>query len=228
MIQEADFNHEDFSTSNQQAGDDTLLVKFELRSKQDRGETLKQGRPIFKDVEYVDIKIPGRRGSGACRPASFADKQRFPKHYAAFKQRTEAPDQGTPLAEWPQITRSQAEELAFVHVKTVEQLSELADSAAGEFMGGHKLKQLAKDWLTDSGETALIAEKEALKEQVTDLTKQVAHLTQLVQEINNAPKAEVEGDVPAKVEAKAKVEPKAKVEKEDKPTTRTARRRRTT
>ena len=119
-MQTADFNVDDFQSAGKREVDKALLVKFFMKPKQDKGQTEKEGRPIFKDVEYVDIKIPGNRGAGACRPATPADKARFPEHYAAFKQRTEVDlDAGTPLTEWSVISRSQAEELSFFHIKTV-------------------------------------------------------------------------------------------------------------
>ncbi len=182
MPQEADFNHQDFEPQNQQAGDETLLVKFFLKSREDRAATLKEGRPMYKDVEYIDIKIPGNRTGGACRPASFADKQRFPRHYAAFKQRTEMPSDGTPLSEWPQISRSQIEQLSFANIKTVEQLADTADVHIGNFQGGNTLKRLAKEWLDNTGETALIAEKEAMQGEIDQLKEQVAALVSALEE----------------------------------------------
>ena len=127
-----------------------LLVKFFTKSREDPAATRDAGRPVFKDVEYIDIKIPGNRRSGACRPAGEADKKRFPRHYEAFKQRTEAPIEGTPLSEWPIVSRSMAEEMAFFHVKTVEQLASMSDTNGQNFMGINTLKAKAKAWLERS------------------------------------------------------------------------------
>ena len=118
----ADFNHEDFQSTQQQEQDSTLLVKFYIKAVADKTATAEQGRPIFREREYIDIRIPGSR-DGAARPATFRDQQRFPKHYQAFKQRIDQPSEGTPLVEWGMISRSQAEELAFKNIKTVEQLA---------------------------------------------------------------------------------------------------------
>jgi len=145
-MQTADFNHNDFS--DQREADKALLVKFLIKPKQDKAKSLDEGRPVFKDTEYIDIKIAGNRTGGACRPATPADKQRFSEHYAAFKQRTDQDlATGMPLIEWPLISRSFAEELAFFHVKTVEQLATMADSQISKFMGGYDLRGKAKKWL---------------------------------------------------------------------------------
>lgn len=163
-MQTADFNHQDFEPNAQSKLDEQLLVKFFIKQKQDKAASLEEGRPIFKDVEYIDIKVPGNRSGGACRPANFQDKQRFPRHYAAFQQRKEMPLEGTPLGEWPLMSRSQVEELSFHNVKTVEQLIQMSDGLASQFMGMNGLKQKAKMWLEQSEDTARINEIESLKE----------------------------------------------------------------
>lgn len=147
--------------------DKSLLVRFFLKSRQDKEATEKEGRPIFKEVEHVDIKIAGNRGGGACRPATEADKNRFPEHYRAFKDRTTNPvDMGTPLSEWLPCTRSQADELAFFNVKTVEQLATMADSQVSQFRGLYTLKAKAQKWL----------ELAAKEKPLSDLQKQIDEL----------------------------------------------------
>lgn len=163
-MQIADFNHQDFEPNAQSKLDEQLLVKFFTKQKEDKTASLKEGRPIFKDVEYIDIKVPGNRSGGACRVANFQDKQRFPRHYAAFQQRKEMPVEGTPLGEWPLMSRSQVEELAFHNVKTVEQLVAMSDGLSAQFMGMNSLRTKAKMWLEQTEDTARINEIESLKE----------------------------------------------------------------
>jgi uncharacterized coiled-coil protein SlyX len=161
--------------------DKNLLVKFFLKPRKDETQSQAEGRPIFKDVEYVDIKIPGRRDAGACRPASDQDRKRFPDHYRAFKDRTDQEvTSGTPLVEWPQISRSQAEELAFFHVKTVEQLATMSDMQASKFMGLYGIREKAKDWLKiATQQKPLIDMNQKIREQrfeIEELQKTVADL----------------------------------------------------
>ena len=73
------------------------------------------------------------------------------------------PVDGTPLAEWPLMSRSQVEELSFHHVKTVEQLIKMSDVQASKFMGMNDLRRKAKVWLEHTDETAKINEIESLK-----------------------------------------------------------------
>ncbi len=174
-METADFNVDDFDQKNRKQGDDTLLVKFFIKARQDNAASLKEGRPIFKDVEYVDIKIPGSRTGGACRPARQNDIERFPKHYAAFKNRLQQPDEGTLLSEWPPISRSQAEELTFHNVKTVEQLAGMADVHSNKFMGLNHLREKAKAFLKQAADAAPAA---ALQEAIAEKDTQIAALTE--------------------------------------------------
>ena len=155
------------------AGDDQLAVKFFIDIVQDHAATLVEGRPIFKDVEWVHISIPGSKDNVVVRPVRYKgprnDVDRFPRHYAAFKNRVEGDAQqpGTRLEEWPLLTRGQVEELKFFNIKTVEQLAGAADGVGQNFMNFHSLKQKAKDFLEAAAGNAPLAaireEFEALK-----------------------------------------------------------------
>jgi hypothetical protein len=175
-----DFNPDNFDTGNQAQLDESLLVKFFTKERPDSARTAMEGRPIFKTVEYIDIKIPGSNTGGACRPARANDITRFAKHYAAFKQRLEVPMEGTPLAEWPLIPRSLVEELAYFNVKTVEHLSTMADVHVSNIMGLSVFKQKAQEWLKiakDQKSAAdLKAELAIRDEQIEALQAQMAVL----------------------------------------------------
>jgi len=147
MVGVAEFNHEDFESARAAEQDEKLLVKFYYKTVKDQTASAEQGRAVFKEREYVDIRIPGSRGTGAARPATLRDKDRFAKHYQAFKQRVELPVEGTPLGEWPVVNRAMAEELSFSGIKTVEQLAGMADVVASQFMGGQSFKHKAQEWL---------------------------------------------------------------------------------
>lgn len=175
-MQTAEFNHQDFEPNAQSKLDESLLVKFFTKQRENKAASLKEGRPIFKDVEYIDIRVPGQRSGGACRPAQYADKQRFPRHYLAFQQRKELPQEGTPLAEWPIMTRRNVEELSYHNVKTVEQLVGMSDGLAAKFMGMNTLKQKAILWLENAEDTARINEIESLKEANTEKDEKITNL----------------------------------------------------
>lgn len=233
-MQTFEFDPNAFMPENQDAADKTLLVKFEYRPKQDSAETLKEGRPIFKDVLYIDIRAPGDRLGGICRPASQRDIDRFPEHYRRFMARTSDDTEklvGTPLAEWPMVTRAQVEELAFLNVKTVEQLAEVADVHGARIMGINGLKEKAKNWLKVAKDNAaamqLTEELKVRDLQIAQLQEQVEVLAKKLEERPEATEAVVQPvaavdmdaiqDMIASAVAKATAQPAAEAPAKRKP-----------
>ena len=165
-------------------GDDRLLVRFYMHPAKDVAATIEAGRPIFKEVPYIHIMQPGNKESIIHRKATQMDKDRFVEHYRKFTAREDQEViEGTPLIEWPGITRSQAEELKFYHVVTVEQLANMSDTNAQNFRGMGELKRRAVAFLELSAENAgaeALAEanlrNEELQALVADMSKRLAAL----------------------------------------------------
>ena len=146
--------------------DDRLLVRFYMHPAQDKVATKEEGRPIFKEVPYVHIMQPGNKESIIHRKATEMDKQRFVEHFRKFTAR-ESQDaiEGTPLIEWPGVTRSQAEELKFYNVLSVEQLAGMSDTNAQNFRGMNVLRQQAISYLEAAAGNAnaqALAEQKAI------------------------------------------------------------------
>jgi hypothetical protein len=119
----------------------TEAVRMDFKSKQ-------AGRDIFEDREFVRILIPGDRRSAPVEPVGDEHKKRWPREYDAFKAGKAAPLEGTPLADWPQISRSRVEELAYFHIRTVEQLAAVNDAQLQQLgMGARELRERAKLFL---------------------------------------------------------------------------------
>ena len=187
-MQTAEYNHEDFQQNNQNEADKTLLVKFYLKSVPDTAESAEKGRPMFRELEYIDIKVPGQR-DGVARPATARDKGRFPQHYQAFKNRMEMPVSGTPLSEWSAVSRSMAEQLSFQNVKTVEQLADLNDSNMGFMPGLQTFKQKAKDWLLSTKDNAILGQlRDELTERDAKITEQADLIAKMSARLDNLEK----------------------------------------
>ncbi len=168
---QADFDVADFDGSKKSELDKQLLVKFFYKTRPDSSASIKEGRPMFKEVEYIDIKIAGDRNGGVCRAARVGDKSRFPEHYRAFKNRVEAPQTGTALSEWAMIPRTIVEQLSFMHVKTVEQLAGLSDNHAAALHGGYGFKAKAKKYLEDTRENKDVSELVKMNEELRESVK---------------------------------------------------------
>ena len=133
-------------------GDETLAVMFSKEPVQNKEKSLAENRPIFEERLFIKIDIPGDMSQRIHRRAKEYDKQRFPIHWQRFNERTGDQElaSGMPLAEWPQISRSQVEELTFYKIHTVEQLAAVADGNLQNMMGAVLLKQKAKEYLERS------------------------------------------------------------------------------
>lgn len=165
MLAEADASLTRMAFGQTDPNDDKLFVKFELYPHPDPDATAKEGRPMFKETEYITIIVPGDRINEIHRPVWDKDRIRFPRQYAAFKNGMSQAQSGTPLSEWSVITRSQVRELEYFHVTTVEQVADLADNLAQKFPGIQRLKKLAQDWLAQA--------------------KDASHVTKLRSELDN-------------------------------------------
>ena len=205
-MQTADFNHNDFS--NTAEADKALMVKFFYKNVQNKLESEKQGRPVFKEKTYIEIRIAGQRDAQACRPVTHQDKQRFPAHFEAFEKRMEPPTEGMPLLEWSLVSRSQAEELAFLHIKTVEQLATVKDGNIQNFMGGYALREKAVKWLETSNAETVDREKEEMREELATLKAQVADLLAAGGDVKTENTSALDEDTTEVTVAKAKARPR--------------------
>lgn len=172
-------------------GDDKLLVKFFRRPRRDEEKSREQGRPIYVETDYIQIMQPGNKDSIVERPARSADKQRFARHWQAYESRTGSETmEGTPLEEWPAISRSQVEELKFFNVHTLEQLVGMSDSNAQGIMGINLLKERAKKFLEvaeDSAAAEQLLEQQRENEQLrATLAEMQARLEALEEEEEEA------------------------------------------
>ena len=151
-------------TDARYAGDSSLWVQFGLEPMPDDTASAKEGRPIFKEVEHIKIMQPGNKESIILRPVTEIDKNRFRKQYENWKAGHKELVEGTPLEQWPAVTRAQVEELKFFNVRTVEQLADMSDAHAQKFMGVNTLRRLAREYIKKGKAGAMSTQMiEALK-----------------------------------------------------------------
>lgn len=173
------------TSQNPNAG---LMVRFHMGSLYNSERTAKEGAPKYDSVPFVTIAVPGDKSILIDRPVRLDESDpdseihRFPELWARFK-RGEAEDvtTGTPLTEWPVITRAQADELAFQHIRTVEQLAAMSDINCQKFMGSIQLRQKARDWLQQAEKAAPFL---ALKQEMGDLKAENDALRQMLEQTN--------------------------------------------
>lgn len=130
------------------AGDEKLAIRFFTKAKQNTEESQKAGRPIFKEVDYIQIMIPGDRNNTIVRPVTPQDQDRFRRQYEHWKntQKEEAVT-GTPLEAWGLMSLAQIEEYRYYGIRTIDQLADLRDDVCQKIMGSATLKQKAQAFL---------------------------------------------------------------------------------
>lgn len=135
-----------------------------------KSETKKQGRPIYTKTLMIQSVIPNQT-TDVPRPATEEDKRKYPLSYAAFESGQEAPEDGTPLEKWHEITKGEIAMCKAVQIKTVEQLASVADQNI-EKMGpsAMNLKTRAKRFLESLNEGSVLRqENEELRERIAQL-----------------------------------------------------------
>jgi hypothetical protein len=150
--------------SDEQNADARLQVRFYKRPVQQEAETLAAGRPIYKEFDFVHICVAGDTLTEIDTYVLQSHKTRFPIQWANYQNRIGKDDQevvGTPVAEWPLVSKSQAEELRAMKFYTVESIAGASDQqlqrmgmAAG--MSPYAFRDKAKSFLnlaSDSAET---------------------------------------------------------------------------
>lgn len=134
----------DHSVFQSNKGDESLYVLFYMSFLQNQVKSEAEGRPIYDDCEFVKIFSPGDRNNVVDRPVRPSDRLRFPKQWAMFQtDKNSAQISGTPLAQWPIVSRAMAEELKYLGFTTVEQIAEARDDVVGKMMGMRDLKNKA-------------------------------------------------------------------------------------
>lgn len=142
--------------------DSLLHVRFYMEKLKNDFDSEKEGRPIWYEVPFVEIMRPGDQTSIITTQVREDHKRRFPQQWAIFQNSQTAPQMvGTPVEEWPAISRSQAEELKGIKFYTVEQIANASDLQAQALgMGAAMLRKKAQAFLGAAKDSAL-AQKQA-------------------------------------------------------------------
>lgn len=172
---------------------------FYIKPKMHKGESEKQGRPIFKDVEYVEIFIAGDKDCQIDTPVKQQHIDRWPEQYRKFKAGLEDVLEGTPIEEWAAIPRHRVMELRALNIRTVEEVSALSDSGIQNLgMDGRQLVAKAKAFLASADDHKAVekyaAENERLKTDIEMLKNQIAQLGAKVNQTDNAPVVDSDDD----------------------------------
>lgn len=147
--------------------DARLAVMFYKKAVKNEFESQKEGRPIFMDMDYVKISVPGDNTTEIDQPVREDHKKRFPLHWAHYQNMTQgdAKEIGTPLSQWPRLTISQVEELRALKFYTVESVANASDANIQRIqmiagMSPYAFREHAQRFLKIADSDAITAEAE--------------------------------------------------------------------
>ena len=154
--------------SDIQNADTRLAVQFYKKTVKQDIASDEAGRPIFKEFDFVRIMIPVDNLTEIDTYAQESHKQRFPRQWAHYQNQVANHQDiiGTPLDQWPQVTRSQAEELRGLKFHTVESIADCSDQQLQRIgmvagMSPHNFRLKAKAFLNLANDSAEVANREA-------------------------------------------------------------------
>lgn len=161
---------------------DSLVVPFFKNVAQhDEQASKKAGRPIYHDMEIVEVRIAGDRNFAPVFPAhamwrridgeEITYAQRWSRQYERFKENQIQIADGTPLSELTFLTEAKRKELQGLKVYTAEALASLdGKNLAALGQGGRVMKNQAEAFLKSASGTAQTV---ALAAEVADLRAQL-------------------------------------------------------
>lgn len=171
------------------------LIQNDIKSKE-------AGRPIYDDIEMIEIKFSGNTKTEHHAPAhdrcdrslrnpenndryyvSWAKHPDFVKAYEAFKAGQDGYMAGTPLSELTFLTEARRAELRAINIHSAEQLAGLTGAQIGKYgFGMGDLCKQAKNYLERAKGTELDArherEKNEMQAELGDLRQKLDMLLQ--------------------------------------------------
>lgn len=178
--------------------DDALVPMFLTIGVENKLKSEEAGRPIYDDVEVVEIRKPGSRDYSVHPVTEISHweedpitrsqtkityAERFSRQYRQFKEQATQTKVGTPLAVVPFLTEARRAELRALNIYTVEQLIAVDGQELKNLgPGGRDLKNKASEYVEESKLAApsmqAAADNEALRARLQILEEDNALLKQ--------------------------------------------------
>jgi hypothetical protein len=169
--------------------DPLVIPVFKILTNKNEAKSREAGRPIFDDMEVVEVRFAGDRNkisvfpataicgevqdeNGDTRKISYAE--RWSAQYQRFKAKAQQIAEGTPIDELPFLTQAKRAELKALSIYTAEALAALDGQPLKNLgQGGRDLKNQAQAYLDNAtgsaNVTKMAAELEELRRTVAEL-----------------------------------------------------------
>lgn len=144
----------DIAKEQQPGAPDNCIPRFFIDAVPDKARSEEQGRQCFREVEKVEIIIPGDKNNRPIHKVNDEHRRRWPDAYAKFqKTREETYGDGTPLEQYPALSKAMVLEMKAMGILTVEALAGLDDQAAENIRGGRQIRERARQYIQPPSET---------------------------------------------------------------------------
>jgi hypothetical protein len=169
--------------------DPLVIPVFKIHTQKNEAKSKEAGRPIFDDMEVVEVRFAGDRNKISVFPAhsicgetqdengdtiKITYAQRWSDQYKRFKAKQQQVAEGTPVDELPFLTQAKRSELKALSIYTAEALAALDGQPLKNLgQGGRDLKNQAQAYLDNAkgsaNVTKMAAELEELRRTVAEL-----------------------------------------------------------
>lgn len=166
---------------SQPQAESNVFVEFYTDAVEMKAKSETEGHPIFEDRPFVRIIIPGDTANQIETRATDSHKSKYPEAWKRYQSNESTGHVGTPIEQWPQITRSQVKEAKYYEIHTVEQMSGITDAHITRLgMGFSDLRAKARAYLALAEDSAVAtkqaAENERLQRELDDLKAQIKEM----------------------------------------------------
>jgi hypothetical protein len=191
-MQDANWTNDSFMEDNR----GKMAVFFHTVQVQNNFKTMTEKRPIFEEKIFLKKLVPGDSTLVVDRPMREQDIDEFPIEWARFEQKKEQKVSGTPIDVWSAISETQKAEFKALHIYTIDQFAQLADSVGNKIMGFNDLRDKARAFIAAAKDSAVFdkirAETDAkLAQQEEEMAQLRELVNQLTAKKSGRPKKEM-------------------------------------
>jgi hypothetical protein len=150
-MQDANWTNDSFMEDNR----GKMAVFFHTVQVQNNFKTMTEKRPIFEEKIFLKKLVPGDSTLVVDRPMREQDIEEYPIEWARFEQKKEQRVSGTPIDVWSAISETQKAEFKALHIFTIDQFAQLADSVGNKIMGFNDLRDKARAFIAAAKDSAV-------------------------------------------------------------------------
>ena len=177
-MQDANWTNDSFMEDNR----GKMAVFFHAVQVQNNFKTMTEKRPIFEEKVFLKKLVPGDSTLVVDRPMREQDVEDYPIEWARFEQKKEQRVSGTPIDVWSAISETQKAEFKALHIFTIDQFAQLADSVGNKIMGFNDLRDKARSFIAAAKDSAVFDKIRA--ETDAKLAQQEEEMAQLRELVN--------------------------------------------